>query len=166
MAGRDERRAQQADQDSQPGQRESLANHHADHVPRRGAERHPYADFLCPLFDKVGDDAVNPDGRQDERQRGEHADHHHRKPPLREARREDGRHRLHAEQGEVGVDLLNGLAHRTLESGRIAGRLHHERDVQVRALPETAIHLGRGLRLELHCLHVTDDADNRHPRRR
>jgi len=75
-------------------QRRPFADKQAQDIPPLRAERHPYAYLLAPLADKKGDDAVDADAREQQRQRRKGRENDRGKPLAR-----DG----------GGNDLLHGL---------------------------------------------------------
>ena len=84
------------------GEDQSLPDDHAQHVAALRAERHPDADFLRALRHAVGDDAVDADGREQQRRAGENAEQQHRQTPLGDRARDDLVHRPDVGDGELG----------------------------------------------------------------
>ena len=114
--------------------RRALAEDQAQDVLTLRAQRHANADFLRAQSDAVGHDAVNSDGREDQREGAEDAEKHQS-----EAARRDGivHALLHGVDGEDGLVFINrgdGGANRGGEARGIEGGADDEVHVVSRLL--------------------------------
>ena len=128
--------------DADPGQRhpEPLLQDQRDDVAARGAEGHAHADLRRPLRGERGDDAVEADRREDQRERaerGQQAGDH----PLHEHRDlEVLGERVHVEQRHVRVERAEHLVQARHDRARLAGGLHDQHRVAAIPLLHRQVH--------------------------
>src|SRR6266404_1964081 len=65
---REEERAHESDREADQNQPQALTGNEPENVAGLRAERHPHADFLRPLPDRVGHHAIKPERREEERE--------------------------------------------------------------------------------------------------
>ena len=82
------------------------------------AERHPDPDLARPLRDAVGNHAVDPDRRQDERDGGETAQQHRIEPWLRECPADHFLQRHQLRDKNIAIQPLDDAPQRRLRAGR------------------------------------------------
>ena len=132
-----------------------------------GAERHPHADLLRPLRDRVRRDRVEADRRQRERDQREHAEHRAEHLELPSSLRERRVERHDAEERQIGIDGAHFLAHRRRQRRRIAGCAQHQERKGRRLRAQRDVDDGVGKRfLEVALAHRRRDADDRDDDRR
>jgi len=64
-------------------QPQAVADHQLQNIALIRAERHANAQLSGPLGDRIGNDAIDPDDRQNQRRRGKYRQQQHRKARLR-----------------------------------------------------------------------------------
>jgi hypothetical protein len=98
-------------------------------VRTTGAERDPHAELAPPLRHRVGQHAIQPDRREDERQPGEAADDARREAgPGHRCRERDGE-RLDAVDNREWLDFSNDLPNSRHKRRGIVIRAQHQLDV-------------------------------------
>ena len=143
---------------------EALAQDDPGDLTALRAEGHPHADFLGALGDRVRRDRVNPDGRQDERDRGEDREHgaEHAVGPAHVC--QEVVHRPHAEDRKIGIDRLNGLPYLHRDRRRLD--LAPRQDVHEALALHPVRHVDDGVGLERLRIALPDrrtDTDDRQP---
>src|SRR5206468_4900438 len=138
----------------------SLAHDEPQDIARLRAERHPHADLAGALLDGVGNRAVNPNAREQERNAGENAEQPHHQPRLTDRLRDDRAHRLRQRDCETGIDGRERGAHqlRHRVHAEIAAHIYAE-ERKVLLLPGPVEFYIVGLR-DFARAHVADDADD------
>src|SRR5437588_3332383 len=138
----------------------SLAHDKPQDIARLRAERHADADLAGALLDGVGNRAINPNAREQERDAGENAEQPHHQPRLTDGLRDDRAHRLRQRDCETGIDGRECGAHqlRHRVHAKIAAHINaEERKALLRPRP-VEFYVVR-LR-DLARAHVADDADD------
>src|SRR6266513_2385554 len=138
----------------------SLAHDEPQDIARLRAERHPHADLAGALLDGVGNRAVNPNAREQERNAGENAKQPHHQPRLTDGLRDDRAHRLRQRDCETGIDGRERGAHQPRHGvhAEIAAHIDaEERKALLRPRP-VEFYIVR-LR-DLARAHVADDAND------
>ena len=87
-------------------------------LARARAESETNADLARAEANRVGHHAVNPDGREDEREQREHAEQRSPEFVSGDGILDQVAHRLHVRDGELGVDAVHDLAH---EAANVVG---------------------------------------------
>ena len=105
----------------------AFADHHAHHVRRLRADRHAHADLVRALRDRIGDDAVDADGCQRERQAAEQREEQHVEPPIRCRIRQHLIHRRDVGDAELRVHRVDRRARVARRRTRIVRRPQHPR---------------------------------------
>ena len=167
-ASRDRRvRERAARHDANQHQDRGFARDHRENRARRGAKRDAHADLLRALRDRERQQAVNADGREQEREHGKRRDHAELHAARRRLERDDLIHRPHVGDRLLRIDAANDLADRCGERRWIAaGYVHGEivREVpdqrSVADLPVGRIHLRLARPLESADFHIPDDTDD------
>ena len=104
-------RARDADGDAGDGEPHAAADDQAEDVAALRADGHAQPDLLRSLADGIGDDSVEADGGEEERDEREEPEQQHRESPLRDRVADGRRERRHREGRERAVDALHGLPH-------------------------------------------------------
>jgi hypothetical protein len=87
----------------------------------------PHADLARARRDGLADEAVDADGREEQRDPCEEGEQRRAEPLAREGPCRALRHRRHVEHGEVGRERLDLAPHGGRDRGGIAVRLHEDR---------------------------------------
>jgi len=146
------------------GQARRLAEHHAQHRARFGAQGEPHPQFPRALADHQGHHPVHAHGGQDEGERAEGRDQPQDETSRRHRLGAHVEHRLHVEEREPTVEVAQAGPHRLGHGGgRAAGAQHEERRDR-RALAMGDVQLGRRCLVERRVAHAADHADDGHPR--
>jgi hypothetical protein len=116
---RQQRRPDQAEDASCDGQLERLAQHHPQDARALGAERHAHADVVRTLRHEVRHHAVDADDRQDQREQREGSQHQRGEALPRHRGRHPCGHRLHVEDGDRRIDLMDLADHVPCNRGRV-----------------------------------------------
>src|SRR6266403_988758 len=138
----------------------SLAHDEPQDIARLRAERHADADLAGALLDGVGNSAVNPNAREQERNAGENAEQPHHQPRLTDSLRDDRAHRLRQRDREIGIDGRERGAHQLRYRVHAKTAAHidaEERKALLRPRPVEFHVVGLG---NLSRAHVADDADD------
>ncbi len=132
------------------------------HVSSLRAEREADCQLARALRHRVGDDAVDADDREQERDAREDGDEVGRVAAHEGGARvvDDLLHRPHAEDGHFRVELAHEAAHRARHCRRLGVRARDEAHARVRPLRDGEVDDGRGARVEARHLLVADDADD------
>src|SRR6476659_8871891 len=103
-----------------------LFHHEPQNICDLRAERHAHSDFVCSLFDRVSDRAVNSDDREQQRNTGKRAEQSHRQPLLTERLHNDCIERVWLQNWHVLVDLVERAANDRLRSIRFHRSAHED----------------------------------------
>ena len=156
-------RSAQAEHNSDGRQRRALPDHHAHHVRLRRPQRHAHADFMRALRHRVGDQPVDSDRRQQQRDSREQRQQHGVEARLRDGQRQRLLHGADLRQGHARVDGLNVPAKRRRQASGVARRAHCQEHPRTVRLGERHV-VGR---VRVDCqpqvFHIADYADDLHP---
>ena len=108
-------------------EREAASENPPDDVAGGRAERHPHADLPRPRRDRLGDQAVDADRGEEERDAREKRKKRRAEALAREGPRGPSLQRHDVEDRHVGRESLDLPADRGGEDRRIACRLHEDR---------------------------------------
>src|SRR6185503_20086568 len=109
----------EADQYPDARDDEPLAEDEEDDIPPSGAHRRPDAEFVGALLHRVGDDAVDADGREKNGEPSEKAEQTQPETIVRRRVEETLAHRNHFVDGDRRVHVQHDLAHGRRHGGRI-----------------------------------------------
>ena len=146
-----------------PAIRPPLLQHQPGHVAPRRAKRHPRPDLPRALPHDVGHDTVDPDAREDERDRRESREQRQHQPWNSHRLLEDVRHEDRLADDDVGLD---GAKRPTERRERHAGtrRRADEQRHRVRGLLlEREVEIGLRPVAKVSAPDVADDADDLEP---
>ncbi len=96
--------ADESDGESDAGEGEAAGDNHADDARCAGAQGHAESDFAAALGDRVGEHAVEADGREDQRERGEGSEQSHLLLAVGDVEVDDFVHGAELGDGLVGID--------------------------------------------------------------
>ena len=166
------RGAGEPDGETGDGQQQALRDDLPDDVVAAGAEGDAHADLARALGDDVGQHAVDPHGREQQRQTGERGDQHRAQARLLGRLCDERPQRLHAVHRNRRIDRGNTAAdrrHHRVRIGRRADQQRHRRPAVFhpdRQLLERRIQLHeRRLGDDAVVFDVADDADDLAPQR-
>ena len=141
------------------GQQHAVAQHQAQQIAARGAERGADADLMGSLFHRIRNHAIDADGGEQDGHGGKHREQHGAQTVGGHGFRFDLLQRLHFGERLVFVDFVYGLAERQRQAGRIHRGAHHQRLEEYGALIVGHIHPGVvAAAIEIVDLFVGDDA--------
>ena len=142
---------------------QGLSQHEGHHRLRASAERHADSDLSRPLSHQEGHHPVDANRRQHQGQHGEAPEQLRREPPRSHRGGNQVVQRSHTVGRLIRIGAADFTPERRSDHAGIPGRLHHDRQRQVRRLPQRPEHRGPGRLLDLLGPHVVDDADDRDP---
>ena len=125
------------------GERQTFADDLEPHLSLSRTERHAKPDLSCPLRDRVGHHAVDPDARQQERQCGEPAIERHVQPIGCQLLTDDLIHRSHFHQRQLGIHRLNLRSETLSQCARVGCRTNRDHRLRPRSLCERHVELRR-----------------------
>ena len=106
-------RSRKASDEAEEDRLHPLADDQAQDIESLRAERHADADLAGSLLDGVGDRAIDPNRREEERDPGKNAEQQHHETGLAERQADDFIHRLRLGEGDRRIDLGQGPLHQT-----------------------------------------------------
>src|SRR6266481_1196424 len=138
----------------------SLAHDKPQDIARLRAERHADADLAGALLDGVGNRAINPNAREQERNAGENAEQPHHQPRLTDGLRDDRAHRLRQRDCETGIDGRERGAHQPRHRVHAKIAAHIDAEERKALLRPRPVEFDIVRLCDLARAHVADDADD------
>src|SRR5262249_7311358 len=106
----------------------SLSDYQPQHMAGLRSQRHANADLLRTLRDRVGHHAVDADGRQRQRQRGEPGEQEHHETPPGDGFREQVLHRRDVKDSLVTIYAADLVSNCTERLGRVTSSADGQRE--------------------------------------
>ena len=114
------------DDEPDPEQQQPFAHHEIEDAARAAAERDPHRDLARALRDQVGEDAVEADGREQQRHHAEPERELGGRASVEQRPLHELVHRPHVEERQLAVERRDRRAQRRRERGVARPRLHGE----------------------------------------
>ena len=155
--------ANQPNRQADQTEAEPLAQNHPQDIAALCAHCNADADFAHAGRDRISNEAVNADGRQQHRDQRKRDQQRRLETPLRLKSTERRLERRHAVHRRALLDLTNGGLHRSHHPHGIGGCFDEQHDETRRILRQRLEHLWNGLLFRSLPPHVADDADDGKP---